>query len=495
MRERRYLWVSMLIFLASVLPVAVGYSCANRLDNGYMDDYTWMTCYQTQNGHIAGRVHGSLSQTWWGQTGDQWNTYNYNNLYFYHAANRNRVWNWYYDNSGTCRTCCDSCCCGCGRSCSNYQVRYFSNYGNYWSYYWQSDYNSHDSKTLKIYNPCHPYCSSCNAKWSKTSCDSCFQTYHNAYKWLSYPDITYRRCDTYCRDRTVDNLYRGQYIKTTNDPNCYWCNTTCSKCEDLNGGNYCRTCITTAYLLASYSLCTSTFPQDSSNCHVDYHCVNPCPNNLYFELSEANAKTPTYDWSYYNSDANVRDTNVCYLCHRFCLTCTNKYDYTCSACAYSFYKWQQYSNRCNYYCREGVYTAGGTKGEFIDATYGADPHRRCSTCDTGCKYCATTSSTCYQCQDNYYLLDDKAECLAQYTCAQCQSTGSGGAVTDGCHSVNKHCRASNCPIFFYFEVSRTGSNNYASTANKYKFFTENETMNYGNNGYLPSSDSRTTNSS
>ena len=148
----------------------------------------------------------------------------------------------------------------------------------------------------------------------------------------------------------------------------------------------------------------------------------------------------------------MRDTNVCYLCHRYCLTCTNKYDYSCSACASSYYKWQQshYGNRCGYFCNEGNYTAGGLVGEYIYATYGADPHRRCALCSAGCKYCATAPSTCYMCHDNYYLLDDKAAWLAPFTCAQCQTTGSGGVVTDGCHSVDKHCRATNCPIFFYF---------------------------------------------
>ena len=86
MRERRYLWVSLLILLASVLPVAVSYSCANRLDGGHMDTTSdWYTCYETKNGNVAGRSKGSLSQSWWGQTGDQWGTYNYNNLYFYNA--------------------------------------------------------------------------------------------------------------------------------------------------------------------------------------------------------------------------------------------------------------------------------------------------------------------------------------------------------------------------------------------------------------------------
>lgn len=100
------------------------------------------------------------------------------------------------------------------------------------------------------------------------------------------------------------------------------------------------------------------------NCHADYYCVNPCPNNLYFEVAQSQTATTKYDWSNNNADSNVRTTNICYLCHRYCFTCTDKFDYTCSACAFSYFKWQQgfYGNRCNYFCNEGNYTAGGLVG-------------------------------------------------------------------------------------------------------------------------------------
>ena len=187
---------------------------------------------------------------------------------------------------------------------------------------------------------------------------------------------------------------------------------------------------------------------------------------------------------------------MCYLCHRYCLTCTNKYDYSCSACAYSYYKWQHtsYGNRCGYFCNEGLYD-GTRLGEYVDPTYGSDPDRRCAVCAAGCKYCASTATTCYECYDTYYLLDDKASCLALFTCPQCQLSGSGGIVTDGCHSVDKHCRASNCPAYFYFPVRRTGSGDFSSTDARYNYFTEAVIMNYGANKYAPSSDPRTTNNS
>jgi hypothetical protein len=193
----------------------------------------------------------------------------------------------------------------------------------------------------------------------------------------------------------------------------------------------------------------------------------------------------------------VRATNVCYLCHRYCLTCTNKYDSSCTSCASTFYKWQQaaYGNRCGYFCNEGSYSSGGLVGEYVDAVYGSDPQRRCALCSAGCQYCATALSNCYRCQDNYFLLDDMAECNARFTCAQCQPSGSGGVVTDGCATSNNYCRPSGCPAFFYFPVYRTGSGDSSSTNAKYNFFTQNATLDNTQNKYAPSSDSRATNAS
>jgi hypothetical protein len=119
-------------------------------------------------------------------------------------------------------------------------------------------------------------------QWNNAYCDSCTHNNYNAYLWLNWPNTGYRRCDTYCPNRNSDNAYKGQYIANVGDTVCSWCNATCSKCEDFNGGNYCRTCITSAYLLANQALCMSTFPGDSANCRPDYYCVSPCPNNLYF---------------------------------------------------------------------------------------------------------------------------------------------------------------------------------------------------------------------
>jgi len=246
--------------------------------------------------------------------------------------------------------------------------------------------------------------------------------------------------------------------------------------------------------------CLSRFPDpiDQSNCAPSDHiCVTSCAGNLYFNLAQAYTTSSTYDWAANNADGYVRQTNVCYLCHRFCLSCSDKYDYTCSTCASGFFKWQQYSNKCGYYCPEGDYTAGGKVGEYVHATYSWDPpspsrdyntYRQCKTCDAGCEYCATSSSTCYMCQDNYFLLDDYQTCQTTFNCPSC-------SVSDGCASRDKYCRPSNCPAYFYFPVYRTGYSNDSSGTNaRYLYFTQATSM-YTYNNYYDGGSDRTLNTS
>ena len=107
--------------------------------------------------------------------------------------------------------------------------------------------------------------------------------------------------------------------------------------------------------------------------------------------------------------------------------------------------------------------------------------RTCGTCDTGCQFCAGAFNQCYKCQDNYYLLDDRAKCASTFNCPLCTNTS---YVTDGCATADTYCRPSNCPIFFYFEVNRTGSGSTDGSTNvKYLFFTENATLDLTRNGY------------
>lgn len=170
----------------------------------------------------------------------------------------------------------------------------------------------------------------------------------------------------------------------------------------------------------------------------------------------------------------MRGTNICYLCHQYCFTCTQRFMYNCQACAAGYYKWQQYSNICHRYCRVGSYTAGGNRGEFIASN--AATTRQCSICDPGCYYCDTIASNCFICQDNYYLVDDNTTCISTYS----TTSSYYASVTDGCQSRNKYCRPTDCPAYFYFKVARGGA-----TDAKYNYFTIDTTDKLDNtkNGY------------
>jgi hypothetical protein len=224
-----------------------------------------------------------------------------------------------------------------------------------------------DSNVLTVlYLPCHPLCASCSGSWNNATCNSCSTPNGLAYQWLIWNSATNYDtiCDTTCPNdwqNGYSNAYPGQYIATTGSRYCYQCNTSCSVCANYSGGQVCSVCVSNAALIANYQDCIATFPNDTY-CYTDNQCVfTSCPTNLYFWLWRSTTSNSAYPFTA-TGNSNLRLTNVCYLCHKYCLTCTDQYDTTCNSCAYSYYYWQQYSNRCNYYCSEGVFTNGGTKG-------------------------------------------------------------------------------------------------------------------------------------
>jgi hypothetical protein len=122
------------LMVGCLLGFGLGYTCNYVIDSGWVDDYTWMTCYQQSDSNVAGRVWGSLSQCWWSQCGD-W-SYNYNTIYYYQDHTRNRKWNYAYHTFSTCYPdypYYSACCCGCGdRTC--YSWGYDSNSYFYYNY-------------------------------------------------------------------------------------------------------------------------------------------------------------------------------------------------------------------------------------------------------------------------------------------------------------------------------------------------------------------------
>lgn len=474
----------LLIQLAILSTYCTGYSCVHAMNSNWLTSYAWGRCYQASDGTVIGYSQGGLSGgDWLGRSSYANWDYDYNNRIAFIPSSFAVIqrWNYRYHSFDTCQDNYDGsgyvCGCSSGYSCYSSWWTTCCDYWDCWNcwplnFARQWNYYNDDAITTTLYVPCHPYCSSCTSSWSHVYCQSCWDLNGAAYRWLAWGSASnyIDTCHNYCpndADNGYNNLYPGTYIISSSPyyPFCGQCNTTCSVCANNQGGQVCTVCVSNAALLQNYALCTQTFPNDPY-CQTDNQCVfNSCPTNLYFWLPRSQTSNSAYPFTA-NGAWNLRVTNVCYLCHRYCLTCSDQYDNTCTSCAYSYYYWSQYPNRCNYYCNEGVYTSGGTKGEYVIAT----TNRACGVCDAGCKFCATTSSKCYICQDSHFLVDNKDTCAATFNCKQCVNAT---VVTDGCAAADKYCRQTNCPAFFYFRVNRTSSGNVQDgpTNAIYKYFT------------------------
>ena len=219
------------------------------------------------------------------------------------------------------------------------------------------------------------------------------------------------------------------YRKRTNF--CKLCDPVCSQCfgyTDLK----CTMCINTHYLIDNNALCNGIFSGESDTqvCLNDKRCINTCPSNLYFPFVQSRTSNSLYPYTAtdvpsmtglpsYIDNIYRRKTNLCYLCHRYCLTCTDQYDYTCSNCTKTFFKWipnsdAKYVARCNYYCMEGHFSNAINgiylPGQFIKYLSYNIADRNCGVCDNGCQFCSASSDNCYMCWDTHFLMDDKATC-------------------------------------------------------------------------------------
>lgn len=195
-------------------------------------------------------------------------------------------------------------------------------------------------------------------------------------------------------------------------------------------------------------------------------------------------------------------TNICRMCDFRCMQCYGPYNNNCTNCVNNQFKWNQYPDICHHYCPEGQYTAvTGLVGELILPL--SINTRICTKCDPGCQFCSYATNNCSMCQDNYFLIDDKAECEATYnptTCPRCNfqttsftlfgSTYTGDVVVnEGCQSRDSICQQTKCPDFFYFELYRTYSSTseLSSTNPRYNFFTQNKSLDRRINGYSDNS--------
>lgn len=136
------------------------------------------------------------------------------------------------------------------------------------------------------------------------------------------------------------------------------CHYLCNSCTVKWSASNCQSCYSTAALMKSYTTCTSRFSSTEGTCYADNQCLTSCPTTFYFWLDKSLTNTPTYSLTYNN--AALTNSHFCYLCHKFCKTCSNHDDNTCSTCIDTYYKWQQSRSVCSYYCPEGTYITANT---------------------------------------------------------------------------------------------------------------------------------------
>ena len=332
MRNRRLkMGLLQLLIIQILLLLTNSHSCASVASWNWINGWTY--CYQSQYGHVIGNSQGSLGSCHWQCT--TWD-YDFNNaIAFMDGPTLTRqYWNYNYHASSFC---CGWYCCSTSWG-ANWYCRsgyyYNSNHGcngHNFDYDYRAD--SYNDPVTKL--PCHPYCSSCYNSWTHTSCTGCWNRNGNAYRWLAWnsPTQYIDTCHTYCpndAERGYDNAAAGQYFQTAGSTLCSMCNTSCSTCADGWGGQRCSYCVSSAALIMNYDLCRSTFTAtDNVHCQADYQCApSNCPTYLYFWLNRTQTTQSPYTWT--NGNIARQRSHICYLCHSYCIQCSNLYYTTCT---------------------------------------------------------------------------------------------------------------------------------------------------------------------
>ena len=108
---------------------------------------------------------------------------------------------------------------------------------------------------------------------------------------------------------------------------CRLCDPLCTKCVGPTS-NDCKACVNSAALIVNYNKCLTTFPLNQSLCQADFKCLTTCPKPYYKLMM--NLIDASYSFTGYNDVTYKNMTNICFLCHAYCLTCTNRHDSTCT---------------------------------------------------------------------------------------------------------------------------------------------------------------------
>lgn len=350
---------------------------------------------------------------------------------------------------------------------------------------------------------CHQLCLVCTDLYS-TTCSVCasnaalYQSYSTCRATFLYGnDKDNCKADNQCETSCQRYLYfwlpkslttSASYPFTANGASnlqegnvCYLCNSLCLVCTD-SLSTTCQVCATNAALYQSKSTCLSTFQYGSDNTHCknDDICETTCQRYLYFWIDKSLTSDPKYSFTA-NGPPNLREGNVCYLCHSLCLVCTDSLSTTCQVCATNAALYQSKAtciatfthgtdssnckndDICETSCQRYLYfwldKSKTSLGNYSFTATGASNLREgnvCYLCHSYCLVCTdSVSTTCQVCATNAALYQSKATCLSTFQYG-----------SDNTYCKNDDICETSCQRYLYFWISKslTSDAKYSFTA-------------------------------
>lgn len=91
--------------------------------------------------------------------------------------------------------------------------------------------------------------------------------------------------------------------------------------------------------------------------------------------------------------------------------------WNCQSCRSGYFKWTT-EDRCTDYCPSYSVNTAVSSWSFNSNTRGQyeSSGNACANCDVKCNFCYGSAATnCFSCVQNYYLLDDQAECINRFS--------------------------------------------------------------------------------
>ena len=114
---------------------------------------------------------------------------------------------------------------------------------------------------------------------------------------------------------------------------------------------------------------------------------------------------------------------------------------------------------------------GEFKDPLVDNIATGIGDRYCSLCHANCVLCTQSSTHCYLCKDNLYLLDLNAECKPRFTtgrtptCTKCMDAAYN-TCGNSTYAPDNQC-ISSCPEFMYYPTAKCTGDTTCTDSSRY----------------------------